>query len=125
MLWRLGFLVGRTLVGMEVQQVMALADYLAAQPEIDGKKIDVWGEGQGGMTALYAAAIGRTAGGGNRPGLFSAAGRKLEGAYRPGIVWTTQRIWRCRGSGADCAPPADDRYAVGRACHALKALARN
>ena len=56
MLWRLGFLVGRTLVGMEVQQVVALADYLAAQPEIDGNKIDVWGEGQGGMTALYAAA---------------------------------------------------------------------
>ena len=56
MLWRLGFIVGRTLVGMEVQQVMALADYLAAQPEIDGKKIEVWGEGQGGMTALYAAA---------------------------------------------------------------------
>jgi dienelactone hydrolase len=56
MLWRLGFIVGRTLVGMEVQQVVALADYLAAQPEIDGNKIDVWGEGQGGMTALYAAA---------------------------------------------------------------------
>jgi dienelactone hydrolase len=56
MLWRLGFIVGRTLVGMEVQQVTALADYLAAQPAIDGKKIDVWGKGQGGMTAFYAAA---------------------------------------------------------------------
>ena len=57
MLWRLGFIAGRTLVGMEVQQVVALVDYLAAQPEIDGNKIDVWGEGQGGMTALYAAAM--------------------------------------------------------------------
>lgn len=57
MLWRLGFLVGRTLVGIEVQQVMALADFLAAQPEIDSNKIGVWGEGQGGMTALYAAAV--------------------------------------------------------------------
>lgn len=57
MLWRLGFIVGRTLVGMEVQQVVALGDYLAAQPEIDGKRIGVWGEGQGGMTALYAAAM--------------------------------------------------------------------
>ena len=56
MLWRLGFIVGRTLVGMEVQQVVALADYLAAQSEIDGNKIDVWGVGQGGMTAFYAAA---------------------------------------------------------------------
>jgi dienelactone hydrolase len=57
MLWRLGFIVGRTLVGMEIQQVMALGDYLAAQPEIDRKKIGVWGEGQGGMTAFYAAAM--------------------------------------------------------------------
>jgi len=57
MLWRLGFLVGRTLVGAEVQQVVALGDYLASQPGIDGKRIGVWGEGQGGMTALYAAAV--------------------------------------------------------------------
>jgi dienelactone hydrolase len=59
MLWRLGFLVGRTLVGLEVQQVMALSNYLFRQPNIDGKKIGVWGVGQGGMTALYAAAVDR------------------------------------------------------------------
>lgn len=57
MLWRLGFLVGRTLVGVEVQQVMALRNYLSRQPNIDGKKIGLWGVGQGGMTALYAAAV--------------------------------------------------------------------
>ena len=57
MLWRLGFLVGRTLVGVEVQQVVALSDYLSRQPNIDRKKIAVWGVGQGGMTALYAAAL--------------------------------------------------------------------
>lgn len=56
-LWRLGFLVGRTLVGAEVQQVVALGDYLSSQPELDGKRIGVWGEGQGGMTALYSAAV--------------------------------------------------------------------
>lgn len=56
-LWRLGFLVGRTLVGLEVQQVVALADYLSSQPGIDVKRIAVWGGGQGGMTALYAAAV--------------------------------------------------------------------
>lgn len=56
-LWRLGFLVGRTLVGAEVQQIVELGDYLSSQPGIDAKRIGVWGEGQGGMTALYAAAV--------------------------------------------------------------------
>ncbi len=56
-IWRSGFIVGRTLVGMEVQQVIALADYLGSRPEIEGKRIAVWGQGQGGMTALYTAAI--------------------------------------------------------------------
>ncbi len=56
-LWRLGFLVGRTLVGVEVQQVVALEKYLAAQPGIDARRIGVWGVRQGGMTALYAAAV--------------------------------------------------------------------
>lgn len=56
-LWRLGFFVGRTLVGVEVQQVVALRDYLALQPAIDEKRIGVLGVGQRGMTALYAAAV--------------------------------------------------------------------
>jgi dienelactone hydrolase len=59
MLWRLGFLVGRTLVGVEVEQVLALADYLATRAEVAPDKIAVWGEGQGGMTALYATALDR------------------------------------------------------------------
>jgi dienelactone hydrolase len=56
-LWRSGFIVGRTLVGMEVQQVTALAEYLGSRSEIDGTRISVWGSGQGGMTALYATAV--------------------------------------------------------------------
>jgi dienelactone hydrolase len=56
-LYRLGFIVGRTLVGLEVEQVMALRQFLASQAEIDADRISVLGEGQGGMTALYAAAV--------------------------------------------------------------------
>lgn len=56
-LWRTGYITGRALLGMEVQQVAALGNYLAEQHEIDGKRVGVWGEGQGGMTALYAAAV--------------------------------------------------------------------
>jgi dienelactone hydrolase len=55
-LWRAGFIVGRTLVGLEVQQVLALREFLASQSSIDSKRIAVMGEGQGGMTALYAGA---------------------------------------------------------------------
>lgn len=56
-LWRAGFIVGRTLVGLEVQEALALRGYLSSQRAIDKKRIAVFGEGQGGMTALYAAAI--------------------------------------------------------------------
>jgi len=56
-LWRAGFVVGRTLVGVEVQQVLALREFLASQGSIDSSKIGVMGEGQGGMTALYAGAM--------------------------------------------------------------------
>jgi|SRR5579875_400233 len=56
-LWRAGFIVGRTLVGLEVQQVLALQAFLSSLPSIDSKRIGVFGDRQGGMTALYAAAI--------------------------------------------------------------------
>ena len=56
-LWRAGFIVGRTLVGLEVQQAMALRQYLAARRELAAKPIAIAGKGQGGMTALYAGAM--------------------------------------------------------------------
>jgi dienelactone hydrolase len=56
-LWRLGFIVGQTLVGIDVEQVIAVRNFLASQPEIDGGRIAVLGKGQGGMTALYATAV--------------------------------------------------------------------
>lgn len=57
LLWRAGFIVGRTLVGVEVQQVLALREFLTAQRNVDANKIALMGEGQGGMTALYAGAV--------------------------------------------------------------------
>lgn len=56
-LWRAGFIVGRTMVGLEVQQALALRQYLASRQEIETKPIAVMGMEQGGMTALYAAAL--------------------------------------------------------------------
>ncbi len=56
-LWRASFIIGRTLVGLEVQQVLALRAFLSKTPEIDSGRIAVLGERQGGMTALYAGAV--------------------------------------------------------------------
>ena len=53
-LHRLGFIVGRTVTGLEAIQVSALREYLAQRFPIG--QIWVLGAEQGGMTALYAAA---------------------------------------------------------------------
>ncbi len=56
-LWRAGFIVGRTVVGLEVQQALALRQYLASRGELAAKPIAIIGRGQGAMTALYAGAV--------------------------------------------------------------------
>jgi len=56
LLYRLGFIVGRTLVGLEAQQTLALRDYLVSRFFLLKQQVAVLGEGQGAMTALYAAA---------------------------------------------------------------------
>lgn len=57
-LWRAGFIVGRPLVGLEVQQVLAFQKFLSSLSSINRNRIAVFGERQGGMTALYAGAVG-------------------------------------------------------------------
>lgn len=57
LLHRLGFIVGRTLVGLEVQQTQALRDYLVSHFNLKPQRVALLGQGQGGMTALYAAAV--------------------------------------------------------------------
>src|ERR1019366_3535664 len=56
-LWRAGFIVGRTMVGLEVQQAVALRQYLSTRGEVAEKPVALMGDEQGGMTALYAAAV--------------------------------------------------------------------
>ena len=57
LLHRLGFVVGRTLTGLEVQQTLALRSFLASHISVPAGRIGVLGKGQGGMTALYAGAV--------------------------------------------------------------------
>lgn len=56
-LHRLAFVNGRTLTGMEADQVRALVSALGARDDVDPERIGILGRGQGGMTALYAAAL--------------------------------------------------------------------
>src|SRR5438093_580108 len=52
-LYRMAFPVGRTIIGYEVEKVQAAVDWFARRPG----RIEVWGYGEGGMIALYAAAL--------------------------------------------------------------------
>ncbi len=58
-LYRLGYPVGRTMPGLDVQDVLAAVDYLAEREDVDSERIGLVGLGQGGMTALYTAAVDR------------------------------------------------------------------
>lgn len=52
---RMAYEMGRTLIGYEVQKVLAAVDWLAH--EKDHPKVGVFGYGEGGAIALYAAAL--------------------------------------------------------------------
>ncbi|MFH1265652.1 MAG: dienelactone hydrolase family protein, partial [Planctomycetota bacterium] len=58
-LYRLGYPVGRTMPGLDVQDSLAAVDYLAGRADVDTSRIAMVGVGQGGMTALYTTAVDR------------------------------------------------------------------
>ncbi len=56
-LYRSAFELGRHLIGYEVQKVLALVDALKSNQQGHRQRIAVFGYGEGGMIALYAAAL--------------------------------------------------------------------
>ncbi|GAB2991226.1 hypothetical protein GCM10027284_04670 [Cyclobacterium sediminis] len=58
-IYRQGFILGRHVIGNELQKVLAAVDWFQAKNEQTGKplKIGVAGHGEGGMLSLYAAAL--------------------------------------------------------------------
>jgi cephalosporin-C deacetylase-like acetyl esterase len=52
--YRAAYQLGRHIIGYEVQEILALVDYLKLQPDA---KIRIEGQGDGAMLALYAAAV--------------------------------------------------------------------
>jgi dienelactone hydrolase len=53
--YRMAYEMGRHVIGYEVQKVLAAVDWLAKEPT--HHDIEVWGYGEGGLLALYSAAI--------------------------------------------------------------------
>jgi cephalosporin-C deacetylase-like acetyl esterase len=52
-------LIGRTLLGMRVDDIIHAVDYLASRPDVDVASITVYGKGGAGVAALHAAALDR------------------------------------------------------------------
>ncbi len=50
-------LVGKTLLGMRVDDVIHAVDYLASRPDVDAKNITVVASGHMGLVALHAAVL--------------------------------------------------------------------
>jgi cephalosporin-C deacetylase-like acetyl esterase len=50
-------LVGRTMLGMRIGDLLRTFDYLAARSDVDPARISVLGKGNGGVVALVAAAL--------------------------------------------------------------------
>ena len=50
-------LVGKTMVGMQVYDLLRLFDHLAARADVDAARIAVLGKGHGGIVGLYAALL--------------------------------------------------------------------
>jgi cephalosporin-C deacetylase-like acetyl esterase len=50
-------LLGKTMVGMQVDDLLRAFDYLASRPDVDPRRISLFGKGDGGTVVLYAAAL--------------------------------------------------------------------
>jgi len=55
--YRMAFEVGRHIIGFEVQKILAAVDWFANQNKSQPLPIGVFGYGEGGLLALYAAAL--------------------------------------------------------------------
>src|SRR5262249_13021983 len=50
-------LVGKTMAGMQTADVLQSFEWLRARPDVDAARISIIGKGNGGVLALYAAAL--------------------------------------------------------------------
>jgi dienelactone hydrolase len=56
-IYRMAFEVGRHIIGFEVQKILAAVDWFEGQHKADPLPLGVFGYGEGGLLAFYAAAL--------------------------------------------------------------------
>jgi len=84
-LWRQAYVLGRHIIGYEIQKALAAVDWFR-EAAGSGARIGVAGYGEGGLIALYAAALDRRIGAAPVSGYFgSRQGLWEEPPYR--LVW--------------------------------------
>jgi cephalosporin-C deacetylase-like acetyl esterase len=66
-------LVGKSMAGMQTSDVLRAFDWLAARPDVNVKRIAIIGKGNGGVLALYAAAL--------EPRIAKVASEKAPASY--------------------------------------------
>lgn len=101
-IWRQSYHMGRHIIGFEVQKVLAAADWVEARYG-QNAKVAVAGYGEGGLIALYSAAIDTRLRGCLVSGYFEARTRPWEEPiYRH--VWALTREFGDAELGAMVAP---------------------
>jgi len=75
---RMAYQTARHLIGAEVGQTLAALDVLCTRPEVDRERLGLAGYDQGGLTALYAAALDERARVALVAGYFDERGRAFE-----------------------------------------------
>jgi len=76
--YRGAFEMGRHVIGYEVQKVLAAVDWFARQPGAEARKIGVIGYSEGGLLALYSAAVDV----------------RIDAALVSGYFQSRQELWR-------------------------------
>ena len=77
-LYRMAFEVGRHIIGYEVQKVLALVDWFASENQAHSAPIAVAGYGEGGLLALYSAALDK----------------RIDAAFVSGYFQPREQVWR-------------------------------
>ena len=109
-IYRSAFELGRHLIGYEVQKVLALVDLASRRRNRDANtKIGVFGYGEGGAIALYAAALDPRIERRLRERLFRRPQRRLATARRSQRLRPPGAVRRRRGRQPDRAADVDRR----------------
>ena len=101
-IYRMAYEVGRHIIGYEVQKVLAAVDWFEKENVNRRLPVGVMGYGEGGLLALYSAAMDTRIDATLVSGYFQAR-ESLEGAHLSRRVGLGPRVWR-RGIGRNgCA----------------------